>query len=169
MHDWLKHIPAVSLSFFIITEYRFLFKFGLLGSIIFTTAFKIFLHYYSDLLISVVYKLCLLYILLKSNIIMKQNIRITANLNEPGTLKDLVENLASCHTDMGYCKVPVPHQWKALEISSTQAFVRGAFDVHTKTDDTVRQLIMPFTSTFLFTCIKEKCGLFNLEWSLSLS
>jgi flagellar biosynthesis/type III secretory pathway M-ring protein FliF/YscJ len=109
------------------------------------------------------------YIPLKSNITMKQNIRITAILNEPGTLRDLVENLASCHTDMGYCKITVPLQWKALEISSTEAFVRGAFDVHTKTGDTVNHLNIPFTTTFLFTCIKEKCGLFNLEWSLSLS
>lgn len=100
---------------------------------------------------------------------MKKNISITASFHQPATLKDLVENIASCHTDMGYCKVAVPQEWKAVEISSTQIYVMGSFDVHTKTDSSVNQISMPFTSSFLFTCLKEKCGLFNLEWSLSLS
>jgi hypothetical protein len=100
---------------------------------------------------------------------MKQKISITANLNDLANLKDLVENLASCHTDRGYCKVPVPEKWKALEMSSTQVYVLGSLDVHTKTNESVKKVNMPFTSSFLFTCIKEKCGLFNLEWSVSLS
>jgi hypothetical protein len=100
---------------------------------------------------------------------MKQKISITANLNDPANLKDLVENLASCHTDKGYCKAQVPQKWKALEMSSTQVYVLGSLNVHAKTNEYEKKLNMPFTSSFLFTCIKEKCGLFNLEWSVSLS
>ena len=100
---------------------------------------------------------------------MKQNYRISVNLNDQANLKNLVENLASCYTDRGYSKVTLPGTWKAVEISSTQAFVMGSFKVHTKADNTEMKLNMPFLSSFLFTCIKENSGLFNLEWSVSLS
>ena len=68
---------------------------------------------------------------------MKQNYRIIVSLNDQANLKDLVENLASCRTDMGYCQVPLPQQWKALEISSTQAFIMGSFNVETKAENFV--------------------------------
>jgi hypothetical protein len=100
---------------------------------------------------------------------MKQNYRISVNLNDQENLKNLVENLASCYTERGYSKVALPGTWKALEISSTQAFVMGSFKVHTQVENTEMKINMPFLSSFLFTCIKEKCGLFNLEWSVSLS
>jgi hypothetical protein len=100
---------------------------------------------------------------------MKQNYRINVNLNEQANLKDLVENLASCQNDLGYSDVNLPSTWKALEVSSTQALVMGAFEVYTGSEKMQKELSLPFASSFLFTCIKEKCGLFNLEWSQSLS
>jgi hypothetical protein len=100
---------------------------------------------------------------------MKQEISISATLYDPGLLRNLVEKLASSHLDMGYHKVTVPNQWKALETSCIIAYVMGTFDLHTKGNAFDEQFNIPFTSCFLFTCTKEKYGLFNLEWSSSLS
>ncbi|MEP7164299.1 MAG: hypothetical protein ABI741_06375 [Ferruginibacter sp.] len=99
---------------------------------------------------------------------MKQEISITANLNEPDLLKTMVETLASRHIDMGYSETPVPADWKAIETSCLMAYVLGTFDLHAK-GNIREQVNMPFASCFLFTCIKGKYGLFNLEWSSSLS
>jgi hypothetical protein len=100
---------------------------------------------------------------------MKKEMTIIANLNEPCLLKTLVEMIASRHVDMGYSKATVPQQWKAIETSSTQAYVLGTFDLHTKRNKAEEQTIIPFTSSFLFTCLKDKYGSFKLVWSSSLS
>ena len=100
---------------------------------------------------------------------MKQTLNVTANLNEPLLLKTVVESLASRHVDLGFDKTPVPNQWKAIETSCIQAYVLGNFDMQDKGLFADEQINVPFASCFLFTCIKAKHGLFNLEWSSSLS
>ena len=99
---------------------------------------------------------------------MKKEMNITANLYDPGLLKNLVEKLASSHIDFGYNEALVPENWKALETCCTVAYVMGTFSLET-TSPVKEQINVPFTSCFLFTCIKEKYGLFSLEWSSSLS
>ena len=100
---------------------------------------------------------------------MNQVMSITANLDEPVMLKTVVENLASRHVDMGYSKAAVPQQWSAIDSSCIQADVSGNFDLQIKTSHAKEQVNIPFTGCFLFTCIKQNDGLFNLEWSSSLS
>jgi len=100
---------------------------------------------------------------------MKKELSITANLNEPDLLRAAVERLAARHVDMGYAETLVPNQWKAIETSCIQAYVLGNFDMQkngSKPEDVVS---VPFGGCFLFTCIKGKYNLFNLEWSSSLS
>ena len=97
---------------------------------------------------------------------MKNVMNITASLDEPRMLKSIVEKLASRHVDMGYTRATVPNQWKAIESSCIQADVMGSFDLQAAK---ATELSIPFTGAFLFTCIKEINGLFNLEWSASLS
>jgi hypothetical protein len=99
---------------------------------------------------------------------MKQTLNVTANLNEPGLLRTVVETLASRHVDMGYDKSVVPQQLKAIETSCIQAYVLGSFDMQAN-DSNPGQINVPFASCFLFTCFKAEYGLFNLEWSQSLS
>ncbi|CAN5750657.1 hypothetical protein BH11BAC4_BH11BAC4_02070 [soil metagenome] len=99
---------------------------------------------------------------------MKKEMNITANLYDPGLLKNLVEKLASSHVDFGYNEALVPENWTALETCGTVAYVMGTFSLQQE-NNTTEELNVPFTSCFLFTCIKEKYGLFNLEWSSSLS
>jgi hypothetical protein len=81
----------------------------------------------------------------------------------------VVETLASRHIDLGYSHSTVPQQWKAIETSCIQAYVLGNFDLQTSGGEIEEQMNIPFSSCFLFTCIKGKYGLFNLEWSSSLS
>ncbi len=94
---------------------------------------------------------------------------VTANLDEPVILKTIVENLASRHVDMGYSKANVPNLWSAIDSSCIQADVSGTFDLHIKTTNANEEVNIPFTGCFLFTCVKENNGFFNLEWSSSLS
>ena len=100
---------------------------------------------------------------------MKQTLNVTATLNEPGLLRTVVETLASRHVDMGYDKSVVPQQWKAVETSCIQAYVLGSFDMQVNESNPGEVINVPFASCFLFTCFKAEYGLFNLEWSLSLS
>jgi hypothetical protein len=98
---------------------------------------------------------------------MKQLMSISANLYEPVLLKNVVEKLASRHVDMGISQNSVPRQWKAIVSSCIQATVSGCFDRQKK--DEPEEPGIAFESCFLFTCIKGNNGLFNLEWSTSLS
>jgi len=100
---------------------------------------------------------------------MKQEMTIMANLNEPVLLKAVVELIASRHVDMGYCEATVPSNFKAIETSCTQAYVLGTLGLHSGSDYKEEQFFIPFISSFLFTCIKDRYGMFNLEWSASLS
>ena len=99
---------------------------------------------------------------------MKKEMNITARLYDPGLLKNLVEKLAARHVDFGNNDALVPENWKALETFCTMAYVMGTFSLQTE-GPIIEQFNVPFTSCFLFTCTKEKYGLFNLEWSSSLS
>jgi hypothetical protein len=100
---------------------------------------------------------------------MKQAMTIVAHLNEPDLLRTLVEKISSLNVDLGYSGFVLPGPWKAIETSSTQAYVLGSFALLSEEDIPVRENKIPFASCFLFTCIKYKNGDFNLEWSSSLS
>lgn len=100
---------------------------------------------------------------------MKKTLKITATLYDPTLLKNLVERLASKHIDKGFTKAVIPCNWQPIENCSTTAYVMGNIDLNAGNGDVNKKISMPFTTRFLFTCIKEKYGLFNLEWSSSLS
>ena len=100
---------------------------------------------------------------------MKEAMTIKANLNDPGLLRTIVEILATRHVDMGYGEADVPQQWKAVETSSTQAYVLGTVDIKSNIQGSDEKIDIPFSSGFLFTCIKNRFGQFNLKWSSSLS
>jgi len=99
---------------------------------------------------------------------MKNAMSITANLHEPALLRNVVEKLASRHVDMGYTRVLVPNEWAAIESSCIQADVLGNFKLHSD-NKKAEPVKIPFSGSFLFTCIKEKNSIFTLEWCASLS
>jgi len=97
--------------------------------------------------------------------IMNNTLLISATLDQPGFLEDLVEKLAYRHYDIGYSKAEVPKNWKAIETSSTETFVSGTVAIAEQ--DVI--INMPFITRLLFSCVKEKNGSYKLEWSSSLS
>ena len=96
---------------------------------------------------------------------MKKALHITATIDQPAFLEDLVEKLAYRHYDIGYGKQRMPVNHEALETSSTDTYVSGTMAM----DDSSEHIDIPFITRFVFTCIKGKDSAYKLEWSSSLS
>ncbi|MBM3416909.1 MAG: hypothetical protein FJY20_10830 [Bacteroidetes bacterium] len=97
---------------------------------------------------------------------MKQHLHISAALDQPEFVQNLVERLAYRRYDLGYGNEKVPRGFKALETSSTETYVSGTLAINAANNDTVN---MPFITCFLFTCIKGKTDPYQLIWSSSLN
>ena len=100
---------------------------------------------------------------------MKQTLHISAALDEPAFVQQLVERLAYRRYEFGYGSEKMPEGLKALETSSTETFVSGTLAIEEKMDDDTEQIRMPFITPFLFTCIKGQGDPYQLIWSSSLS
>ena len=96
---------------------------------------------------------------------MKKSLHIKAMIDQPAFLEDMVEKLASRHNNIGFSKVRMPGNRQVLETSTTETYVSGTIAIETPG----QQINMPFITSFLFTCIKEKGNNYDLEWSSSLS
>lgn len=96
---------------------------------------------------------------------MKKALHITAMLDQPGLLEDMVEKLAHRRYDTGYSHAAVPSFFKAVETSTTETYVSGAVGL-ADNDETIN---MPFITRFLFTCTKGKGGDYKLGWVTSLN
>jgi hypothetical protein len=59
----------------------------------------------------------------------------------------------------------MPGNHEALETSSTESYAGGTMAM----DDSGEHINMPFTTCFVFTCIKGKDSVYKLGWSSSLS
>jgi len=101
----------------------------------------------------------------KGNKVENSTITCSATLQEPGMLKNLVERLACRHYDNDFIFEKVPSDWKAIETSSLEAYV----SVDITLSDKKELFSIPLITCFLFTCIKEKSGKYNLALSSSLS
>ena len=97
---------------------------------------------------------------------MKRHLHISAFLNEPEFVQNLVERLAYRRNEIGYGNQAMPKGLKAIETSSTETYVSGTMAIDTGNDETIN---MPFITSFLFTCIKGKSEPYQLIWSSSLS
>ena len=96
---------------------------------------------------------------------MKKPLEITAVLDKPELLEDLVEKLAERRIDIGYSNAAVPVELKAVDTSSTETYVSGTVAIRYKNEI----INMPFITCFLFTCMKEKQQQYRLEMAASLS
>lgn len=97
---------------------------------------------------------------------MKQHLHISASFDQPELVQNLVERLAYRHYDIGYGMEKMPTGWKALETSSTEAYVSGTLGIDAGDDEHIN---MPFISCFNFTCIKGSGDPYQLIWSSSLN
>ena len=100
---------------------------------------------------------------------MNQVLQITAILDQPELLENLVEKLASRRYDIGYSRELVPQDWQAVETSSTETYVSGTLSFSGLTNNDDASLNVPFITSMLFTCIKGKEDDYRLLWSSSLS
>ena len=96
---------------------------------------------------------------------MKQNLQITATIDQPDFLETMIEKLAFRRNDRGYRKQTMPDSRELLETSSTETFISGSMEI----DSSDEHVYMPFITSFLFTCVKLNGGAYKLEWSSSLS
>lgn len=96
---------------------------------------------------------------------MKKELYISASLDQPLLLENLVERLADRRYDLGYGKEKMPVNLIALETSSAETYVSGTLSFTGK-DEIIN---MPFITRFMFTCTKENDVPYKLAWSASLS
>ena len=97
---------------------------------------------------------------------MKKTIQISARIDQPEFLQNLVERLAYRRYDIGYGLETMPEGHEALESSTNETYVSGAVVLD---DSTEPRIEMPFITCFMFTCVKAKNDPYQLIWSSSLS
>jgi hypothetical protein len=97
---------------------------------------------------------------------MKKNLHLTASVDKPELLEDIIEKLATRRYDTGYGKAQVPKTWQALETSSVETYMSGTVEFDYNETQRIR---IPFITCFLFSCTKIKDEPYELSWSVSLS
>ena len=100
---------------------------------------------------------------------MNNQLNISAILDEPVLLTQIVEDIASCGSDNKKWGREIIHpEWKTIATASTEVYVSGTIGL--MADNSYQPICMPFTSNFIFTCIQEKKkGEFQLTWGISRS
>lgn len=98
---------------------------------------------------------------------MKKDLHISAMIDQPGLVQNLVERLAYRRYDIGYGLQTVPRGLKALETSTTEAYVSGSLDM--AVPGSRENYRIPFITCFTFTCIKGPGDPYELIWSASLN
>ena len=97
---------------------------------------------------------------------MKKDLQLKASVDNPGMLESIVEQLATRRYHRYYVATLVPKAWQAMETSSVESYVSGMIDIEGKN---LVPMHVPFISSFLFSCTKEKNHPYELRWCVSLS
>ena len=90
---------------------------------------------------------------------------ISASVDEVNFLQDLVEKLAYRRENSPYIRRPMPCGQVAVDTSSLEAYISGTIDIAGDGEN----MHIPYTTCFMFTCIKGRRDNYNLSWSNSLS
>jgi hypothetical protein len=98
---------------------------------------------------------------------MKKDLHISAVIDQPEFVQNLVERLAYRRYDQGFEKQQMPRGLKAIETSGTETYASGTMAIDF--EDGQEPINMPFITAFLFTCIKGKTEPYQLIWSSSLN
>ena len=96
---------------------------------------------------------------------MISSLAISTTLYDAALLTNIVEKLARRRNDREVPGEIVEPGWQTIGSSSLEAFVSGTADISNGSDF----FKMPFTTCFLFTCIRAKDQEYDLTWSSSLS
>jgi len=97
---------------------------------------------------------------------MKKDLHLTASVDKPEVLENIIEELAARRYDIGYGKAAVPATWEAMNTSSIEAFLSGLVEFDYNETQRIR---IPYITAFMFCCTKVKNDPYDLTWSISLS
>ncbi len=100
------------------------------------------------------------------NSVMKGSLHITATVDQPDLLKDLVEKLACKRNDT---RLSYSRERKLIETSSTEAYVSGTVELDFCNGVNDEKINVPFITCFLFTCKRSGLQGYELAFSQSLS
>ena len=90
---------------------------------------------------------------------------VTACIDEMMFLEELVKHLADARASKSRRRIPLEPGWEAINSSSLEIYVTGS----TIISDGVGPKRIPYTTSFLFTCIKENSSGYMLSGCFSLS
>ena len=97
---------------------------------------------------------------------MKKDLHLTASVDKPELLENMIEKLATRRYDMGYGNAHVPETWQALESSSVETYLSGSIEFDYNETQRIK---IPYITCFLFSCTKIKSDPYELSWEISLS
>jgi hypothetical protein len=97
---------------------------------------------------------------------MKKNLYISASIDQPELLENMVEKLACRRVDAGYAESGNTGSWKLVDTSSVEKYISGSVDFDLGAQGLIK---MPYITCLLFSCIKEINDPYRLNWSMSLS
>ena len=98
---------------------------------------------------------------------MKTPLHITATVDHPDLLKNLVEKLAYRRQEYEF-RTPGT-QRTIFDTSSTEAYVSGTIGLDFDKDLELESMNIPFITCFMFTCVKFQGAPYQLAWSSSIS
>ncbi len=97
---------------------------------------------------------------------MKQKLHLSATVENPGMLESIVELLAVRRNDHQFVQKNAAKSWQAIESSSVESYISGTIEIAGKR---LRTVHLPFLSSFLFSCTREKDLPYQMRWCCSLS
>ena len=97
---------------------------------------------------------------------MKKDLHLTASVDKPEVLENIIEQLATRRYDIGYGRAIVPNDWQAIDTSSIETYISGRVEFDYNETQRIR---VPYITCFLFSCMKKKNNPYDLKWSFSLS
>ena len=97
---------------------------------------------------------------------MKKDLHLTASVDKPELLEDMIEKLAMRRYDIGYSNAKVPDSWQALDSSSIESYMSGTVEFDYNDRQRIR---IPYITCFIFSCTKTRQGHYDVSWSISLS
>ena len=97
---------------------------------------------------------------------MKKDLHLTAKLDQPELLENMVEKLAIRPNEKSATKTRVPKTWQALDTSSIEAYVSGVVEFDYNEDQRIR---VPFITCLVFSCTRGGNEPYDLCWTASFN
>ena len=98
--------------------------------------------------------------------VMKKDLHLVASVDQPEVLENIIEKIATRRYDIGYVNAIVPNDWQALDTSSVESYMSGRVEFDYNETQRIR---IPYITSFLFSCTRQKDDPYDLRWSISLS